>query len=274
MSVSGKAYRILTDLIYEHSRIRLGADKQMLLANRLQKRLRTLGLASYDDYCAILQSPEGAEEIEELVDLISTNHTRFFREPNHFSFLANRVLPQLVPRLIAARSPLRLWSAAASSGEEPYTIAIVVAEHLRSCASLDWQITASDISRRMLGQAQHGIYQMDSVQSVPPELLRRYFQKGTGVRAGSCRIKREVREHIRFERINLFQTEYPVFPKQHVIFCRNVMIYFDPPSRAAAIQRLIRRLSPDGYLVVGNSESLLGIDHNLRPIQQGIYQRS
>jgi chemotaxis protein methyltransferase CheR len=104
--------------------------------------------------------------------------------------------------------------------------------------------------------------------------LRRYFQKGTGVRAGSCRIKREVREHIRFERINLFQTEYPVFPKQHVIFCRNVMIYFDPPSRAAAIQRLIRRLSPDGYLVVGNSESLLGIDHNLRPIQQGIYQRS
>jgi len=274
MSVSGKAYRILTDLIYEHSRIRLGADKQMLLANRLQKRLRTLGLASYDDYCAILQSPEGAEEIEELVDLISTNHTRFFREPNHFSFLANRVLPQLVPRLIAARSPLRLWSAAASSGEEPYTIAIVVAEHLRSCASFDWQITASDISRRILSQARQGIYQMDSVQSVPPELLRRYFQKGTGVRAGSCRVKREVREHIRFERINLFQAEYPVFPKQHVIFCRNVMIYFDPPSRAAAIQRLIRQLSPDGYLVVGNSESLLGIDHNLRPIQQGIYQRS
>src|SRR4029078_12885477 len=103
----------------------------VIVTNRLQKPPRTLGLCSYDDYCAILQSPEGAEEIEELVDLISTNHTRFFREPNHFSFLARRVLPQLVPRLIAARSPLRLWSAAASSGEEPYTIAIVVAEHLR-----------------------------------------------------------------------------------------------------------------------------------------------
>jgi len=274
MSVSGKAYRILTDLVYEHSRIRLGAEKQTLLANRLQKRLRTLGLTSYDDYCAVLQSDDGAQEIEELVDLISTNHTRFFREPNHFSFLANRVLPALVPRLITSGSTLRLWSAAASSGEEPYTIAIVVAEHSRTCPSLDWQITASDISRRMLGHAQKGIYQMDSVESVPPELLRRYFQKGVGVRAGACRIKREVQEHVRFERINLFQAEYPMLPKQHVIFCRNVMIYFDPPSRASAVQRLIRQLSPGGYLVVGNSESLLGINHGLQQIQQGIYQRS
>ena len=274
MSVSGKAYRILTDLVYEHSRIRLGAEKQTLLANRLQKRLRTLGLTSYDDYCAVLQSDDGEQEIEELVDLISTNHTRFFREPNHFSFLANRVLPALVPRLIASGSTLRLWSAAASSGEEPYTIAIIVAEHSRTCPSLDWQITASDISRRMLGHAQKGIYQMDSVESVPPELLRRYFQKGFGVRAGACRIKREVQEHVRFERINLFQAEYPMLPKQHVIFCRNVMIYFDPPSRASAVQRLIRQLSPGGYLVVGNSESLLGINHGLQQIQQGIYQRS
>jgi chemotaxis protein methyltransferase CheR len=274
MSVSGKAYRVLTDLVYEHSRIRLGAEKQTLLANRLQKRLRTLGLTSYDDYCAVLQSDDGAQEIEELVDLISTNHTRFFREPNHFSFLANRVLPALVPRLITSGSTLRLWSAAASSGEEPYTIAIVVAEHSRTYPSLDWQITASDISRRMLSHAQKGIYQMDSVESVPPELLRRYFQKGVGVRAGACRIKREVQEHVRFERINLFQAEYPMLPKQHVIFCRNVMIYFDPPSRASAVQRLIRQLSPGGYLVVGNAESLLGINHGLQQIQQGIYQRS
>jgi chemotaxis protein methyltransferase CheR len=132
ISFSGKAYRILVDLVYEHSRIRLGADKQTLLANRLQKRLRMLGLKSYDDYCAVLESPEGSEEIEELVDLISTNHTKFFREPDHLSFLVNQVLPALIPRLVSSRSPLRLWSAAASSGEEPYTMAIVVAEHLRA----------------------------------------------------------------------------------------------------------------------------------------------
>jgi chemotaxis protein methyltransferase CheR len=273
MSFSGKAYRILVDLVYEHSRIRLGADKQTLLANRLQKRLRMLGLASYDDYCAVLESPEGAEEIEELVDLISTNHTKFFREPDHFSFLANQLLPALIPGLVASRSPLRLWSAAASSGEEPYTMAIVVAEQLRAHPSLDWQITASDISRRMLTQAQQGIYQMDSIQPVPPELLKRYFQKGIGTRAGTCRVKPELQKRVRFERINLFQPEYPVFPKQHVIFCRNVMIYFDLPSRATAVQRILRHLSPGGYLVVGHSESLLGIHHNLQPIKQGIYQR-
>ena len=273
MSFSRKAYRILIDLVYEHSHIRLGADKQMLLANRLQKRLRVLGLGSYDEYCAVLQSPEGSEEIEELVDLISTNHTKFFREPDHFSFLASRALPALIPRLFASRSPLRLWSAAASSGEEPYTMAIVVAEQLRAYPSLEWQITASDISRRMLAQARHGIYRMDAVQPVPPEMLKRYFQKGIGARAGTCRIKPELQERLRFERINLFQPEFPVFSKQHVIFCRNVMIYFDPPSRATAVQRLTRHLSPGGYLVVGHSESLLGIHHGLQPIQQGIYQR-
>jgi len=187
-SFSGKAYRMLVDLVYEHSCIRLGADKQTLLTNRLQKRLRVLGLKSYDDYCAVLESPEGAAEIEELVDLIATNHTRFFRESDHFSFLVNRALPALIPRLASVRSPLRLWSAAASSGEEPYTMAIVVAEHLRAYPPLEWQITASDISRRMIAHAPQGIYRMDTVQTVPPELLKRYFQKGIGVRAGTCRI--------------------------------------------------------------------------------------
>ena len=273
MSFSGKAYRFLVDLVYEHSRIRLGADKQTLLANRLQKRLRVLGLASYDDYCAVLESREGAEEIEELVDLISTNHTKFFRESDHFSFLVSRVLPALIPRLVSLGSPLRLWSAAASSGEEPYTMAIVIAEYLRAYPPLEWQITASDISKRMLGHAQQGIYRMDAVQTVPPALLKRYFQKGMGVRAGTCRIKPELRDRLRFERINLFQPTYPVARKQHVIFCRNVMIYFDAPSRAIAVQRLTQHLSPDGYLVVGHSESLLGTRHGLQPIQQGIYQR-
>jgi chemotaxis protein methyltransferase CheR len=273
MSFSGKAYRILVDLVYEHSRIRLGADKQTLLANRLQKRLRVLGLASYDDYCAVLESREGAEEIEELVDLISTNHTKFFREPDHFSFLVSRVLPALIPRLVSLGSPLRLWSAAASSGEEPYTMAIVIAEYLRAYPPLEWQITASDISRRMLEHAQQGIYRMDAVQTVPPEMLKRYFQKGMGVRAGTCRIKPELRDRLRFERINLFQPTYPVARKQHVIFCRNVMIYFDAPSRAIAVQRLTQHLSPGGYLVVGHSESLLGTRHGLQSIQQGIYQR-
>ena len=273
ISFSGKAYRILVDLIYEHSRIRLGPDKQTLLSNRLQKRLRVLGFNSYDDYCTLLEFTEGVDEIEELVDLISTNHTRFFREPDHFSFLVHRALPELIPGLDSTRSTLRLWSAAASSGEEAYTMAIMVAEHLRTCQPLEWEITASDISRRMLAHAQQGVYQMDAVETVPQELLKRYFQKGIGIRAGSCRIKPELKARIRFERINLFQATYPVARKQHVIFCRNVMIYFDPPSRAVAVQRLTQHLSPGGFLIVGHSESLLGTRHGLKAIKQGIYQR-
>ncbi len=269
-----RAYRTLTDLVYEHSRIRLGSDKQTLLANRLRKRLQVLGLDSYDDYCEVLHSAQGKAEIEELVDLISTNHTRFYREEEHFTFLTRRVLPVLVPQLLAGKAPLRLWSAASSSGEEPYTMALVVSEFMMAFPSVEWQITASDISRRMLATAQQGIYPMDAVKPVPPDLLRRYFQKGVGARSGVCRVRPELRKRVHFERVNLFQSEYPVPLKQHMIFCRNVMIYFDPPSRATAVQRLAHYLAPGGYLVVGHSESLLGIRHGLHSVQQGVYQKT
>jgi chemotaxis protein methyltransferase CheR len=207
------------------------------------------------------------------VDLISTNHTRFYREPEHFAFLTQRVLPALVPTLRATRAPLRLWSAAASSGEEPYTMAIAVADFLRSHPGLEWEIVGTDISRRMLTVAREGIYSMDSVKSVPLEHLKCYFKKGIGVRTGVCRVKPELRKHLRFERVNLFQPHLPVPANQHVIFCRNVMIYFDLPSRALAVQRLTQLLAPGGYLMVGHSESLMGINHGLHPVQQGVFQK-
>ena len=272
--LSGKTFQILSDLVYQHSRIRLGPDKQALVANRLRKRLNTLNLESYEDYCYVLHSPHGSDEVEELVDLISTNHTRFYREPEHFAFLTQRVLPALVPTLRATRAPLRLWSAAASSGEEPYTMAIAVADFLRSHPGLDWEIVGTDISRRMLTVAREGIYSMDSVKSVPLEHLKCYFKKGIGVRTGVCRVKPELRKHLRFERVNLFQPHLPVPANQHVIFCRNVMIYFDLPSRALAVQRLAQLLAPGGYLMVGHSESLMGINHGLHPVQQGVFQKT
>lgn len=272
--LSSKTFRVLNDLVYQHSRIRLGPDKQALVANRLRNRLRVLNLASYEEYCQVLLSPHGADEVEELVDLVSTNHTRFYREPEHFSFLTGRALPALVAPLSATRAPLRLWSAAASSGEEPYTMAITVAEFLRSHPGLPWEIMATDISRRMLAVARQGIYSMDSVKPVPLELLKRYFQKGVGAQAGVCRVKPELRRHLQFERVNLFQAHLPVPAHQHVIFCRNVMIYFDLPSRVLAVQRLARHLAPGGYLVVGHSESLMGIAHGLQPVQQGVFQKT
>jgi chemotaxis protein methyltransferase CheR len=271
--LSGKTFQILSDLVYQHSRIRLGPDKQALVANRLRKRLNTLNLESYEDYCYVLHSPHGSDEVEELVDLISTNHTRFYREPEHFAFLTQRALPALVQTLRGTRAPLRLWSAAASSGEEPYTMAIAVADFLRSHPGLEWEIVGTDISRRMLTVAREGIYSMDSVKSVPLEHLKCYFKKGIGVRTGVCRVKPELRKHLRFERVNLFQPHLPVSANQHVIFCRNVMIYFDLPSRALAVQRLAQLLAPGGYLMVGHSESLMGINHGLHPVQQGVFQK-
>lgn len=272
--LSGKTFQTISELVYRHSRICLGPDKQALVANRLRKRLLALDIESFEDYCRVLHSPQGSEEVEELVDLISTNHTRFYREPEHFAFLTHRALSELVKPLLAARAPLRLWSAAASSGEEPFTMAIAVAEYLREHPGLEWEIMATDISHRMLAIARRGIYSMDSVKPVPLELLKRYFQKGVGARTGVCRVKPELCKHLRFERVNLFQERLPVPANQHVIFCRNVMIYFDLPSRALVVQRLARHLAPGGYLVVGHSESLMGIPHSLQPVQQGVFQKT
>lgn len=272
-TLSAEAYRTLAALVYQHSRIRLGPDKQPMLANRLRKRLRTLGLVSYDDYCGVLHSANGPDEIEQLVDLISTNHTRFFREPDHFTFLTSRILPELVSQLAAERGSLRVWSAAASSGEEPYTLAIVLAEYFREHPRVEWQIEASDISHRMLEHAERGIYPLDTQHSLAPELLRRYFQRGVGDRTGKCRVKPELRERVQFQRINLFQAEYPVAREQHVIFCRNVMIYFDPPSRASLVQKLTRQLAPGGFLLIGHSESLMGIRHELEAVRQSVFRK-
>jgi chemotaxis protein methyltransferase CheR len=272
--LSAHAYRTIVEIVYEHSRIKLGNDKQTLLSNRLGKRLRELGIATYDDYCARLKSLGAQEEIEHLVDLISTNHTRFYREPDHFTYLTEKILPGLIPRLHSERAPLRIWSAASSSGEEPYTLAIVLSEYLRAHPSLTWKIEASDISRSILAKAEKAIYRMDAVEPVPMELLKRYFQKGVGEHDGYCRVRKELREKVRYARVNLFQPEYPITPKQHVIFCRNVMIYFDIPSREAAVKRLTQQLAPGGFLIVGHSESLMGVRHNLVPIKQGIYQKS
>jgi chemotaxis protein methyltransferase CheR len=270
--LSDQAYRILVDLVHEHSHIRLGPDKQLMLANRLRRRAHALGFDSCSDYAVALAERGDADEVEELVDLVSTNHTQFFREAEHFEFLAKTVVPEFLSGALASGSPLRVWSAAASSGEEPYSIAVMLAEQLRGHPKAQWEVLASDISKRMLAHAQLGVYRMDRVGGVRSEWLQRYFEQGFAESLGKCRVRAELRRRIQFERINLFQDRYPLTARQHVIFCRNVMIYFDLPSRAAAVDKLTSQLVPGGYLVVGYSESLLGVEHRLQQVGQGIYK--
>jgi chemotaxis protein methyltransferase CheR len=258
-------------IVYERSRIHLGKDKKTLVSSRLAKRLRQLQLRSYHEYCELLRSTAGEEELRFLIDRISTNHTHFFREIKHFEFLRDTALPQWQSAHARSAEPLRLWSAASSSGEEPYSLAIWLAEHLAPAASGRWLIEGTDISTRVLGLANQAVYDEERLQGVSDALLRRHFQKGVGNRQGQFRVKEELRERVRFHHLNLLQGEYPFHVPFDIIFCRNVMIYFDKPTQEDLVRRLADKLVPGGHLMVGHSESLSGIKHSLRLVQPAIY---
>ncbi len=273
-TLSAAEYQLIADKVYAHSRIRLGDDKQALVTGRLGKRLRELNLETFEEYCDLLESDRGAMEIGPLVDLISTNHTNFFREIQHLDFLRDKILPELMPLLVRKHEPFRIWSAASSSGEEPYTIAIVLSEFARKQGIYQWVVEASDISTRILAKAKAGVYAADHVKMPEPDLLPRYFQKGSGESEGFYRVKDSLRSQVKFHHLNLLQPQYPVAANQHVIFCRNVMIYFDTATQQELVDKLIRQLTPGGYFIVGHSESLLGVKHPLKTLKPGIYQKA
>lgn len=274
LAISDGDYEFLQRLVYEQSRIQLGPDKRPLVTSRLAKRLRQLGLPDCGAYCRLLRSPAGPEELRHLIDRISTNHTQFFREIKHFDFLRDRVLPAWKSRPNRDAEPFRIWSAACSSGEEPYSLAVTLSEHLGPPSSGAWQIDASDISTRVLETARTGVYPAERLTTVPQECLRRYFQRGVQDKAGLFRVKEPLRNSITFHHLNLLQPGYPFSRPFQVIFCRNVMIYFDRQTQEELIGHLVARLVPGGYLMVGHSESLSGIRHPLKSVQPAVYLKS
>lgn len=264
-------FEFIRALVYQRSRINLDPDKRELVAARLGKRLRAVRLASIGEYCRLLQGPEREEESDRLIDVLSTHHTAFFRESRHFAFVRDRVLPEMRARTRFEREPcFRAWSAACSSGEEPYSLAIVLAENLPAGA---WRVEATDISHRVLDQARAGVYPAEALRRVTPARLRAHFQQGIGSQAGNYRVKRPLREAVRFRQLNLLGGALPFPEPFHVILCRNVMIYFDRPTQEELVARLARRLVPGGYLLVGHAESLTGVRHCLEPVQPSIYRR-
>ena len=263
-------YDFLCQLIYERSRIHLGADKRVLVASRLAKRLRQLNLKDYHAYCELLRSASGAEELPYLIDRISTNHTHFFRELKHFEFLSEVIFPAWKAATRRAE-PFRIWSAASSTGEEPYSLAIHLAEHFAPAESGRWQIEATDISTRVLDVARQAVYDQDRLPGVSPELLRRHFQKGEKKWAGQFRVKEELRRRVNFQHLNLLGGAYPFTWPFDLILCRNVMIYFDRPTQETLVRQLSAQLAPGGHLLVGHSESLSGVKHALKLVQPAIY---
>jgi chemotaxis protein methyltransferase CheR len=268
-----QTYEYLCGLIHRHSRIHLGPNKVSLLTGRLSRRKLELGLATWEDYADWLnQHP--AEEIDILIDLVSTNHTHFFREAVHFEMLQTQLLDQLIANSPTARNGLRCWSAASSSGEEPFTLAIVLSEYAEhKHPGLRWQIEATDISNRALQKAEQAVYEADRLNLPNPAFLYKYFQRGSGPYEGFCKVKSELQKRVHFRRMNLFGEAFSMLDGQHVIFCRNVLIYFKVESQVQLVQRLHDVIEPGGYLIVGHSDSLMQIKHAFKSLGNGVYQR-
>ena len=275
MKISTKEYEILRRLVYDNSRINLGNEKYELVSSRVAKRLRALNLESYGHYCDYLARPAGKDELGNLIDAISTNYTYFFRETNHLDFLASSILPHMMAqKRFSAINPLKIWSAACATGEEPYTLAIILSEFFGPQNLQSWKLLATDISTSALATAKAGVYRYDKLKLPNPSMLRTYFQKGQGNSEGLFRVKAPIRDNIQFRQYNLLQpNEQFSSTSFDVIFCRNVMIYFDRDTQQELVARLEKKLTPDGYLIAGCSESLSGIQHGMIPHGSSIYQK-
>ncbi len=263
-------YDFIIALVYDRSRIRLHDGKNALIRARLGRRMRFHGFDAFHDYCEFLRTRADEDEITHVVDALATNFTSFLRERDHFDFMVRDALPQLVP---TGRRRFNIWSAACATGEEPYTLAFYLAEHFPLADGWDWQVLATDISTEALAKAKAGVYPENRIGGVPSEWLRRCFQRGHGAWEGNFRIKPALRERVRFGQINLL-SDYHLDREFEVIFCRNVMIYFDRPTQEQLVRHLSRYLAPRGYLLTGHSESLTGLSVGLRCLRPSIYQKA
>lgn len=253
-----------SDLIYRIAGISMAPTKKPLVSSRLAKRLKHHSLDSYADYFRLINSPNGKEELQMAVDMLTTNETHFFREPKHFDFLRQRIIPER-----RKGTAFRVWSAACSSGEEPYSIAMVLDELL---GNQSWEVVASDISARILDKARSGMFPLERLPEIPKPYLSRYCLKGVGEYDGTLLIDKLLRERVRFMAHNLTQ-DSPKLGEFDVIFLRNVMIYFDQETKQKVVQKLLPLLRPGGYFLVGHSESLNGVTSAVKPIAPAIYRK-
>lgn len=251
-------------LLFNIAGIHLAPAKKVMLAGRLGRRLRAHNLSSYGDYYKMLEQQR--DELQVAVDLLTTNETYFFREPKHFDFLRDTILPQH-PRGQA----LRVWSAACSSGEEPYSVAMLLLDQLGAAAS--WELLASDLSTKVLEQAQRGIYSMHRTDLLPTPYKRKYCLRGTGEQEGMLLVDKVVRQRVKFQQVNLNHPLPSSLGSFDLILLRNVMIYFQMDTKREVVQRIVQQLKPGGYLFIGHSESLHGIDSGLQLVQPAIYRK-
>lgn len=261
-AITDQEFVLFQQLIYKIAGIALSDAKRILLVGRLSRRLKACGFATFSQYYRMLASEAHPDELQTMVDLLTTNETYFFREPQHFEFLRQQIIPNH-----KGSGPFRVWSAASSSGEEAYSIAMTLAEH----GPASWEVFASDISTRVIAKARSGLYSLDRIEGIPPNCLKKYCLKGVREQAGRLLVSPEIRQRVNFAQINLTR---PIdgIGEFDVIFLRNVMIYFDMPTKRKVIDNMLPRLKPNGYFIVGHSESLNGITQKLTPARPTIYR--
>jgi chemotaxis protein methyltransferase CheR len=275
LSVSPALFQKFQKLIYAETGIWLGSSKTALLCGRLFRRLRELEITSLKEYYGHVSQPEQHEERARMIDAITTNETRFFREPRQFDFLVQTVFPRWKSEAEHGPRPkrLRIWSAGCSSGEEPYTLAMLLTAHL-PIEDWDVRIVATDISNRVLEKASKGIYPIARASELPRDMLHTFMLRGSGVREGEMKVKVELQRMIDFRRLNLNEeTNLPEGPFD-AIFCRNVLIYFDAASKQRVVTKLIRHLVANGLLLVGHAENLTNLTNELRSLESTIYLKA
>ena len=260
----------LSNFIYVNYGIKLPLSKKIMLQSRLVSRLKINGIKSYADYTKYVLSGEASEsEIVNMIDLVSTNKTDFYRESAHFDFMKDVILPDFLAS--ESRQPMKIWSSASSSGEEAYTIAMVISEFIENNRKIDFEILGTDISARILEKAKLGIYPLDRVDVIPLSQKKKYLLRSKDEENPMVRIVPHLRTKARFQRLNLMDSSYNVPKDFDIIFCRNVLIYFDRETQEKVINKLCMHLKPGGYFFLGHSESISGIDVPLKPLKPTMF---
>jgi chemotaxis protein methyltransferase CheR len=268
-------FRRLAKFIQGYSGIKMPATKQTMVEGRLRKRVGAVGLGNFAEYCRFLFDEGGLEtEAIHLIDFVTTNKTEFFREPDHFKFMADVALPRLLSeRRAGSHTLIKAWSTASSIGAEPYTLAMVMQEVSNLHGSFRISIVATDISTRVLQTASAAVFPEAMVEPVPIDLRKRYLLRGKNASKGLIRVVPELRRLVQFGRLNLMDSSYPIDHDMDIVFCRNMLIYFDKPTQQAVLTRLCDHLRPGGYLFLGHSESLAGFGLPHNPIAPTVFRR-
>jgi chemotaxis protein methyltransferase CheR len=271
--LSSRDFSRLAQFIQDYAGIKMPPTKKTMVEGRLRRRAAANGFATLTEYCRHLFDHDGMDtESIHLIDAVTTNKTEFFREPEHFRYLADVAVPELLTK--NRRRELKVWSAASSIGAEPYTLAMVLAELQPRHDNFSFSVIATDISTRVLEIAVKGIYSEQMIEPVPMDLRRRYLLRSKDASQGLVRISPELRRHVRFGRLNLMDSTYPIDRNVDVVFCRNILIYFDKPTQQAVLERLCDHLRPGGYLFLGHSESLAGLGLPLKPTAATVFRRT